>query len=311
MRLWILIAAVLLLLPASHAALVDWNIDIALNEDRTSDWVVTLSYNESVEKNDYFFLGTISSYNVTADGSPADCSFSQGVGSSIVCDSLNAKSIVYTFRTIQTVQVLQHLRLFKYRFSVFQNTDRFAVTVKLPVGSPLADPNQLSNTELEPFEPAFGRQGSDGRRIFVSWVLDRPVLGTAMDASVVYEQLEQSQVGLFIGIVIALIAAFLAVLFFMFKRNPVKDILPVLTDSERKVVKIVLREKGSVDQRQIVKETDFSKAKVSRVISDLVNRGILEKETRGRKNLIRLKRSIKPEKIGKIAKSETTKIEGE
>jgi uncharacterized membrane protein len=65
----------------------------------------------------------------------------------------------------------------------------------------------------------------------------------------------------------------------------------------------VLREKGTVDQRQIVRETDFSKAKVSRIISNLVERGVLEKEVKGRKNLIRLKKTIKVEKPEKNTKT--------
>jgi uncharacterized membrane protein len=310
MKPWILLfIALVLFVPVGHAALTSWDIEVLLEEDKTSGWTVTMAYNETVAKSDYFFLGTINTYNVTADGRPVKCSFAWDIGSSIVCDNLNAKTIIYRFETIQVVQTLQNMRVFKYRFSVLQPTESFRVTVKLPVGSPLADPNQLRNTELKPFEPDFGQQASDGRRIFVSWTLNKPIIGKTIDVAVVYEQLEQVQINIFIGIIVALVVAFLAVLYFLFKRRLVKDLLPVLTDAERKVVEIILREKGSVDQRQIVKETDFSKAKVSRVISNLVHRGIIEKEIKGRKNIIRLKKAIKPEKIAKsgIAKKEAEK----
>ena len=59
----------------------------------------------------------------------------------------------------------------------------------------------------------------------------------------------------------------------------------------------LLREKKDVDQRMIVKEADFSKAKVSRIIQELIKRDLIEKIPKGRNNLIRLK------KIRKTAKS--------
>ena len=79
----------------------------------------------------------------------------------------------------------------------------------------------------------------------------------------------------------------------MSKRHKVKNILPVLTEGERKIMEILLREKGTIDQRTIVKETDFSKAKVTRVINDLEKRGLVDKISRGRKNLIKLKKEVK------------------
>jgi len=58
-------------------------------------------------------------------------------------------------------------------------------------------------------------------------------------------------------------------------------------------MEILLREKGEVDQRTIVRETDFSKPKVSRVINDLIERGLVDKISKGRKNLIKLKKEVK------------------
>jgi len=94
-------------------------------------------------------------------------------------------------------------------------------------------------------------------------------------------------------ILVLIIISFILALMFVFRKQRVKDLLPVLTNGERKAMEILLREKGEVDQRVIVKETDFSKAKVSRIINDLIDRGLIEKISRGRKNLIKLKKEIK------------------
>ena len=69
----------------------------------------------------------------------------------------------------------------------------------------------------------------------------------------------------------------------------------MLTDTERKVMEIVMR-KGEVDQREIVRETEYSKAKVTRVIQDMESRGMLEKTRKGRRNIIKLKNELKGSK---------------
>jgi uncharacterized membrane protein len=64
------------------------------------------------------------------------------------------------------------------------------------------------------------------------------------------------------------------------------------------IVDIIKKEnKEEVDQRRIVGESGFSKAKVSRIIQSLEERGVVESERIGRKNKIRLiRRFIKEEK---------------
>ncbi|MBI2580123.1 MAG: hypothetical protein HYW27_04445, partial [Candidatus Aenigmarchaeota archaeon] len=97
-----------------------------------------------------------------------------------------------------------------------------------------------------------------------------------------------------IAIIIALIAVIGAFILYNKKfRISSRDILPVLTENERKVMEIVFNEKGEVDQRKIIKQTDFSKPKVSRIIHDLSGRGLIEKVPKGRTNIIKLKKHQK------------------
>lgn len=293
--------ALLAFLPAAHAgaSLQEWTIDISLNEDRTSDWRVAYLYNESVGKSDFFLLAGVSGFNVTADSMPAVCTISRTIASSIVCENINAKSVVYNIRTFPIVTSLQGLNIFSHRFSVTQPTSKFGVTIKLPIGTALAESSKLEGTGLNPFEPPGGRQGTDGRRIFVEWLFDRPKLGETAIYTVVYEQVKPVDFAVFIVIAGALIIAFIAFVMFLLRRSRVEEILPVLTENERRVMEIVLREK-QVDQRQIVKETDFSKAKASRIIQDLEKRGLVEKRRKGRQNIILLR---KTRNLGEISEN--------
>ena len=303
----ILLAAMIFLamLPVAHASLSNWNIDVTLNNDKTTDWTVDLFYNESIAKTDYFILGKINSYEVFADDNLLNCALDYEIGSSITCSNIDAKHITYKIRTASMINdIQQNFRIFPYKFLITRPTDELKITARLPFGAVLADSKVLETVAMKPFTPSFGKEGSDGRRIFVEWNIDKPLLGSAVDVTVVYEQLsEQSELPLFGAIIVAFIVVVLVFLAYL-RRGHEREILPVLTAGERKVVEILLREKGDVDQRQIVRETDLSKATISRLISNLVNRGVIEKVSKGRKNLIRLKKTIKRKEIADLKEGE-------
>jgi len=131
------------------------------------------------------------------------------------------------------------------------------VTVKLPLGAVLIEKNKLPHG-FEQFEPAWGSSGSDGRRIFVTWPLKDPKLGDSIQVSVIYEQaLDLNQI--IVGAIAVIVIITMIGLTIYFRKGRIKQVLPVLTENERKVMEILLRERGEVDKRKIVKETDFSK----------------------------------------------------
>ncbi len=290
----ILLAAFLLIVSTANASLVNWNVDLSINDDGGTDWVVALTYNETVAKSDYFVFARISNLEVFGDDTPLECVSTYSLGTSIVCDGISAKQVVYKFNVKSLINDLQDFKMFRYPFSITQPVERMQVTVKFPLGAALVEDLKLEGTGLKPFEPDFGREGSDGRRIFVSWTFDKPTLGQTINIYAIYEILSGfDQFTIFVIILVLIIMAFVIAVMFIFRKQKVRDILPVLTDGERKVMEILLREKGQVDQRSIVRETDFSKPKVSRIINDLMHRGLVEKTSRGRKNLIMLKKQVK------------------
>ncbi len=293
MKIYLLVA--LLFAATANAALVNWAADISINDDGSTDWTVILTYNDTVARSDYFIPARATNIEVFADNNTADCAVTQEIGTSIVCET-SAKEFVYKFHIknlVSTIGEIQYIRVFRYAFSITQSVERVHAVVKFPLGAALVEEEKLKGTGLTSFDPDFGREGSDGRRISVSWTFDKPVLGQSINVSAIYELLGFDAFALFFIILALVIAAFFLFVIFILKKHKVRDILPVLTDGERKVMEIILREKGEVDQRVIVKETDFSKAKVSRVINDLMSRGLVEKISRGRKNLIKLKKDVK------------------
>jgi uncharacterized membrane protein len=282
-----------------NASVERWDIDIILNNDKTSEWAVSLYHNESVNSSSYFVRTTLTDYSFSADDLVTPCRLQTSAGTLVVCENFEARNLTYRFMTSPvSIDILQNFNLFTHRLSIDQRTDLFRVRVRLQRGSVLADETDLRGG-LKPFEPEFGEQSSDGRFIFITWNVVNPAIDQTLDVSVVYESLglpNPDENIFFILVIAVLIIAFSVLAYRFTRRQPIQDVLPILTEAERKVMEILLREKGSVDQRVVVKETDFSKAKVSRVIQDLSQRGLVEKISKGRKNLIKLRKAVKAQK---------------
>ena len=284
----------LLVLPITHCSVDNWYVEIYLQEDGTADWFVFLNYDENVTRSDYYVLADIVNFEVFANEERIMCSASErGLGTSILCEDINTREIEYRFKVRGIISISDNLRIFSYKFPITQLTNNFSAVIKLPLGSFLTDPTKLEGTGLSPFEPVSGEEGSDGRRIFVRWSLYKPELGDSISVSIIYEQVIAGQVLIAIGAGIIFIIIF-AILSF-FRKRSMKAILPVLTEGERRVMEIIIRDK-EVDQRKIVKECDYSKSKVSRIIHDLEKRDLITKVSKGRKNLITMKKEKTKEK---------------
>jgi uncharacterized membrane protein len=72
------------------------------------------------------------------------------------------------------------------------------------------------------------------------------------------------------------------------KQREIHRILKILPEDERIILELLVNEKR-MEQTYIVAESGLSKVKVSRVLSKLGQRGIIEKKPLGNTNLIKLK----------------------
>ncbi|MBI2140199.1 hypothetical protein HYU14_04690 [Candidatus Woesearchaeota archaeon] len=62
-----------------------------------------------------------------------------------------------------------------------------------------------------------------------------------------------------------------------------------LDDEEKKVYHLIREKKGSVYQSELVKETGFSKVKVTRVLDKLAAKQVIDRQRRGMTNIVVLK----------------------
>src|SRR3989338_1298202 len=270
------------------ANLGNWETTVSLDELDSAIFSVVLDYNSTVDKSDYFIMAYAENIDVLVDNQSVVCDREfLDVGTFIKCNNIHGKSVNYRFRARGLINQFNNLNQFTLKLPVFESSDRFAVTVELPLKSVLADKSKLSQFSLEPFEPDYGISGTDGRIIFVRWISDKPKLGDRIDVSVFYEENNQSPV-LWIVVIMIITSGLAFGIWFWLHKQTIDSLLPILNADEQRLVRILMEGKKPMNQKIIVKKMDYSKSKVSRIIQSLEERGILKRIPIGRTNLIKL-----------------------
>jgi len=281
-----------LLFPTlTHALTIErMNIAIDIASDGKSHWTVEIDYDNYTSRTNYYVFGLIENVHVYGEkGNELKCTVGlQGIGTLINCRHIHEKHVTYTFTAHNLVNPVGSAKRFAYTFPVTSVMRNLEIEVRLPFGAVIIDKEKLADIGLKPFVPEWGEVASDGRQIFVRWKFEKPSLGSAIEVSVIYEQfLEASHLMIIVSFLTILFLVFLAVSFR--KKSRIKEILPVLNENERKVMQFLLaQKKKETDQRKIARELGFSKPKLSRIIKDLEERGLIEVTRRGRTNRIKL-----------------------
>ncbi len=96
-----------------------------------------------------------------------------------------------------------------------------------------------------------------------------------------------------VGIAILLVGLYLLFIFKQPKKEEKKEFEAVdiskLDEEENKIYQIIKAKEGSVFQSDLLRETGFSKVKVTRILDKLELKGIVERKRRGMTNIILLK----------------------
>lgn len=106
--------------------------------------------------------------------------------------------------------------------------------------------------------------------------------------------LNQAYLGYFLALVIFIVGVFLLI----FGGKPEKvegnkrkweSVLKTLTGDERDIYEKIVASEGVIFQSELVEQTGFPKAKVSRILDKMEARGLLERKRRGMANVVVLK----------------------
>ena len=283
----------LLLVPTVSAQLMrQLNATVDVQKDGVCNAEIIFKFTDEIKQIDFPFTGEIEDLTVEN----GECIVKEDINKILQCKPpspfmVGTITIATKFKWNGLIKKIGNISFFSMDIPILWNTDEVSVMIKLP------DKTLLAEKAILPISPSGYNIGSDGRRILTSWsfILKRP--GDVIPIRLYYEPLSPEFIdeGLVYILIFILILIVIVGTLFIFRKVSKKSelVLSVLNESERLVVDIIQKEKKKqVDQRRIVNLSGFSKAKVSRAIRSLEERGIVESERIGRRNKITLKKKF-------------------
>ncbi len=284
--LFLLFSVVFIAGFASGTSIDEENITVDL-QDETVDAEI---YFDDLTSSSFTYVTNhpVNNYNVEIEGQRVDCEFEElAIGGEISCptDYRQNFTVDLEYETSGLTNSQNSVNFFRYSQSIYRPIENYNIKVILPEGTGLIDQTNISTPVIE---PESGVVGSEGRRIHVEWSIS-PSLGETVSFQAAYEQLSPNY-----RMVIVVIASILLIagLFRFYLRQRSKsessNIIESLPEDEQDVLSI-LRENSDMLQKDIVDESEYSKAKISGVISSLEEKEIIEKEKEGRSNRIYVK----------------------
>lgn len=282
------LALMLLSAPALGQELSDFSVTTKISSDGASRSTISVSIERLSGEVRIPIPYEISRLSFESNFGKFSCSKEAKIyGTDIICGlpQETSGSFKVEFDVFDLVRGSENKFFFKQEVSLPLDSKKFSFRAILPDGMGIANSNDIFPKDAE--------SSSDGRNIFLTWQKDSVKAGETFSAQVVFEPLaaEAGPSGLILaGTVLALPIA-IAFAFFYFRKfresglTP-KLVLPVLKQDEKKVVEGLIKHGSGVNQKMIVAESGYSKAKVSKVLKSLAERGILNFERVGRSNRI-------------------------
>ncbi len=279
----------LFLINISYANIIEkQEITIDVSERGYSYFETNTTYSEFTTEDIFFVVfGKVSNLEASDREGPLDCiSTEYTYGTEIICNPNYKNSTDYSFELNFLVTNLihksrenQNFRVFSYDMGIREPIDNLYMKVILPEGFVLRE--DLENS----FTPEDGNIKSTGRNVIIEWNIEKPELGKTLSFNIYYEKLVESMKSGTFVIVMAIILIFLVlavILLILYLKRHDEKVLSVLITDEKKIIEGINHYGDGCKQKDIVKYTNYSKAKVSRLIDALEKRGIVKRERQGK-----------------------------
>lgn len=259
------------------------NIDLHINELTASQLTYVTSY-------------PVENLEGSINGRDGDCSVEElQIGAEISCNTNFTEDFNASF-SFETEGLTSHqgqIEKFQYSRAFRVPTDNYTLRVILPTGSTIVNDENLSQSAIS---PGTGNVETDGRRIYVEWNLNPTIGGEPNNFQILYSYSErESQIAFYIvaGVLLLGLLASGYVLWQKISQQKIEAIYPELGEDEIGVLEVIERNGGEMLQKDVVSESEYSKAKISGVVSGLVEKEILVKEKEGRSNKLSISSRFK------------------
>ncbi len=301
-----------ILSPAKAVSLEYYGIDDSINPDMSVHNMITLIFESPITHLDYNLDFKIHNLTATARGfGPVDCeTFHEADISRISCDIVGMtdekKTLILRFDVKDGIKKTGSKYQFISNYGISLPVKRSVTTIELPQNAILAE--EPANRSYFPMN---GKTLTDGRTILILWEKENLTAGDDLQFSVLYTMPgTREPLYNYLIMVLTLVVIFVMIGIAIYVRKPSKTkteeevITSVLNKDEKTIVNLLNKHEGRAGQKYLVRESYFSKAKVSRLIKNLKERGIVEVEpVSGRENRIILRIKSESKKNSPGAKS--------
>jgi len=280
----------LLITQITFAQVQYYETDVTLDESGRAYVKLTITFYRPETSFEFSVLGKMEKFSINSTAGPQECAIDTSGITFLKC-KLNLtekkRTIELGFETSDFVKILEDKFYFDADLSLGKDIDSVFTSVRLPEGYRLVSEevkNRLSYPENTTII-------SDGRHHIVTWRLTGLSSQQTLRFQILYERyqiLQQPQTLFFIGVLVVLTVLTSVFVYIRYFRKPEKVILSVLDDFERRVLDTIVTAGGVANQKKVVQETNLSKAKVSRVVKSLAERGLIEVERLGRTNKLKI-----------------------
>lgn len=274
------------LVNMTSAQFAYYGVDTILADDGTADVKLTLTFKDPVNTFNTTIIGRVSNFTANSNAGPVYCNVVVRGTSEIGCSlrlNKEQRTVNIGFKTSDFVKQLDDRFFFSNDFSIDSNVDRIFASIRLPSRMAVVKDGKMSFPESADIL-------SEGT--IIVWTFSNVNSNQNLKLELLYERLptpffEQLRIRYIIifGLVAGAMIAFLLLRYF--KRSE-QMVLSVLDEYERKIVDVIAANQGEVNQRKVVQDTNLSKAKVSRVVKSLTQRGLIEVQRLGRTNKLKL-----------------------
>ncbi len=267
-----LLLLLFLVLPVAHAQIGNLHIDFNINEDGSvterNIYDFILPINGTLN---YTISGSASDISVSDGSEPIDFIYSTRTSQDVLAISIAEPTtrIIIEYTAQDVIFYLDSLEHFFTEFEFEEPVGVLTARLKLPVGYTLYDNS---------FKPADGKILSDGKTIVLEWeksnvqyvLFSVKFVGPSQDSS------------LWLAVIAILVGTLLFVFLYL-KQRKKEDFLFGFRHDEKIVINY-LQEKRIALQRDLEEEFKFSRAQATRIVSKLVEKGLVKKQRYGRTN---------------------------
>lgn len=279
-----LIAVLFLISTASATSIQTENVTVNLDTKQ----VTVDTHVKELTSSAFTYITSYPVENVeaTANGRSLNCETSSlQVGTEITCDTdlRSDFTVNIEFKENGLTSIRNNAEIFSYTQSVYRPTDNYNLRVLLPPGTGLIDQNNASTPVVSPSDYEVG---SNGQQIFIEWN-QNPQIGETLRFNLMYEAFSSTADYLKIaGSVVGLLAV--SSIGYMTWRRKTRDSIEEayeeLSNDEIDIIELLIENNGEMLQKDVVDSSEYSKAKISGLVSSLVDKEVVSKQKEGRSN---------------------------